>query len=63
MGFLLIQSEDKVSFLKSSALDVSIMVTPQILLIERRSDEGELSPLFQKVDTVLPSGFGFSFII
>ena len=44
--FLLIHSEDQVSFLEGSALHVSGMELTQVLQIDSRSDHGHLSFFF-----------------
>ena len=44
--FLLIHSEDQVSFLEGSTLHVSGMESTQVLLIDGRSDHGHLSFFF-----------------
>ena len=59
--FLLIHSEDQISFLEGSTLHISGMESTQVLLIDSRSDHGHLSFLFQKVDCVLPGLFCFIF--
>ena len=59
--FLLIHSEDEVSFLEGSTLHISSMESMQVLLIDGRSDHGHFSFFFQEVDCVLPGLFCFIF--
>ena len=59
--FLLIYSEDQVSFLEGSTLHISGMESTQVLLINGRSDHSHFSFFFQEVDCVLPGLFCFIF--
>ena len=59
--FLLIHSEDQVSFLEGSTLHISGMESTQVLLIDSRSDHSHFCFFFQEVDCVLPGLFCFIF--
>ena len=59
--FLLIHSEDQVSFLEGSTLHISGMESTQVLLINGRLDHSHFSFFFQEVDCVLPGLFCFIF--
>ena len=59
--FLLIHSEDQISFLEGSTLHISGMESTQVLLINGRSDHSHFSFFFQEVDCVLPGLFCFIF--
>ena len=59
--FLLIHSEDQISFLEGSTLHISGMESTQVLLINGRSDHSHFSLFFEEVDCVLPGLFCFIF--
>ena len=58
---LLIHSENQVSLLKCSTSHVSSVEPTKVLLINGRPDQGHLSFLFQKINSILPSLFCFCF--
>ena len=59
--FLLIHSEDQISFLKGSPPQISSVESTQVLLIDGRADQGHLPLLLKEVDCILPGLLRFSY--